>query len=210
MSFTKVFKILFDLPKILWSLWLLKFLLACIMVNPISLVVILTFLVIIILSLLTQYVCEYPQSSLILINYLSGWAAILLTGIGSRPVQLSLIVSLILFSLSILDQSICSWSLDLKIIITLLIKRWTIQLFYKPMHLQSFFLWLGIDTHISPIVDRHIHCWIIIRQCPSHLITLWVLPLIPNAFVKLYPPLGQPYSAFGLVLFTLETCGICF
>ena len=92
MCFTKVFKILFDLPKILWSLWLLKFLLACIMVNPISLVVLLTFLVIIILSLLTQYVCEYTQSSLILINYLSGWAAILLTGIGSRPIQLSLIV----------------------------------------------------------------------------------------------------------------------
>ena len=55
-----------------WGLWLLKFLLACIMVNPISLVVILTFLVIIILSLLTQYVCEYPQTSLILINYFSG------------------------------------------------------------------------------------------------------------------------------------------
>ena len=68
--FTKVFKIIFDLPKILWSLWLLKFLLACIMVNPISLVVLMTFLVIIILSLLTQYVCEYPQTSLILINYL--------------------------------------------------------------------------------------------------------------------------------------------
>ena len=92
LCFTKVFKLLFDLPKILWSLWLLKFLLACIMVNPISLVVLMTFLVIIILSLLTQYVCEYPQSSLILINYLSGWAAILLTGIGSRPIQLSLIV----------------------------------------------------------------------------------------------------------------------
>ena len=72
MCFTKVFKIIFDLPKILWSLWLLKFLLACIMVNPISLVVLMTFLVIIILSLLTQYVCEYTQSSLILINYLSG------------------------------------------------------------------------------------------------------------------------------------------
>ena len=42
------------------------------MVNPISLVVLLTFLVIIILGLLTQYVCEYTQSSLILINYLSG------------------------------------------------------------------------------------------------------------------------------------------
>ena len=92
MCFTKVFKIIFDLPKILWSLWLLKFLLACIMVNPISLVVLMTFLVIIILSLLTQYVCEYPQTSLILINYLSGWAAFLLTGIGSRPIQLSLIV----------------------------------------------------------------------------------------------------------------------
>ena len=50
----------------------LEILLACIMDNPISLVVLLTFLVIIILSLLTQYVCEYPQSSLILINYLSG------------------------------------------------------------------------------------------------------------------------------------------
>ena len=92
MCFTKVFKIIFDLPKILWSLWLLKFLLARIMVNPISLVVLMTFLVIIILSLLTQYVCEYPQTSLILINYLSGWVAILLTGIGSRPIQLSLIV----------------------------------------------------------------------------------------------------------------------
>ena len=72
MCFTKAFKIIFDLPKILWSLWLLKFLLACIMVNPISLVVLMTFLVIIILSLLTQYVCEYTQSSLILINYFSG------------------------------------------------------------------------------------------------------------------------------------------
>ena len=72
MCFTKVFKIIFDLPKILWSLWLLKFLLACIMVNPISLVVLMTFLVIIILSLLTQYVGECTQSSLILINYFSG------------------------------------------------------------------------------------------------------------------------------------------
>ena len=72
MCFTKVFKIIFDLPKIFWSLWLLKFLLACIMVNPISLVVLLTFLVIIILSPLTQYVCEYTQSSLILISYFSG------------------------------------------------------------------------------------------------------------------------------------------
>ena len=48
LCFTKVFKIIFELPKILWSLWLLKLLLACIMVNPITLVVLLTFLVIII------------------------------------------------------------------------------------------------------------------------------------------------------------------
>ena len=70
--FHKVFEIPFDLPKILSNLLLWNFLLALIMINPISLVVILTFLVIIILSLLTQYVCEYPQSSLILIDYLSG------------------------------------------------------------------------------------------------------------------------------------------
>ena len=70
--FHKSLQITIDLPKILWSLWLLKFLLACIMVNPITLVVLLTFLVIIILSPLTQYVCEYTLSSLILINYFSG------------------------------------------------------------------------------------------------------------------------------------------
>ena len=64
MCFTKVFKILFDLPKILWSLWLLKFLLARIMVNPISLVILMAYLVIIILSLLIQYVANArnPQS----------------------------------------------------------------------------------------------------------------------------------------------------
>ena len=64
MSFTKVFKILFDLPKILWSLWLLKFLFARIMVNPISLVVLLASLVIIILSPLIQFVANArnPQS----------------------------------------------------------------------------------------------------------------------------------------------------
>ena len=91
-SFTKVFEIPFDIPKILSNLLLWNFLFAFIMINPISIEILLTFLVIIILSLLTQYVCEYTQSSLIIINYFSGWAAILLTGIGSRPIQLSLIV----------------------------------------------------------------------------------------------------------------------
>ena len=64
MYFTKVFKILFELPKILSSLLLLKFLLACIMVNPISLVILLASLVIIILIPLIQNVANarHPQS----------------------------------------------------------------------------------------------------------------------------------------------------
>ena len=64
MCFTKVFEIPFDLPKILSSLLLLKFLLACIMVNPISLLILLASLVIIILSPLIQFVVKArnPQS----------------------------------------------------------------------------------------------------------------------------------------------------
>ena len=64
MYFAKVFEIPFGLPKILSSLLLLKFLLVCIMVNPISLVILMASLVIIILSLLIQYVANAhnPQS----------------------------------------------------------------------------------------------------------------------------------------------------
>ena len=64
MHFTIVFEIPFDLPKILSNLLLLKFLLACIMVNPISPVILLASLFIIILSLLIQYVANdrNPQS----------------------------------------------------------------------------------------------------------------------------------------------------
>ena len=58
MCFTKVFKIIFDLPKILWSLWLLRFLFARIMVNPISLVILLASIVIIILSPLIRFVAN--------------------------------------------------------------------------------------------------------------------------------------------------------
>ena len=65
MYFIKVFEIPIDLPKILSSLLILKFLLACIMVNPISLVILLTSLVFIILSPLIQYVedARIPQSN---------------------------------------------------------------------------------------------------------------------------------------------------
>ena len=55
MCYTKVFEIPPDIPKILSNLLLWKFLFAFIMINPISIEILLTFLVIIILSLLTQY-----------------------------------------------------------------------------------------------------------------------------------------------------------
>ena len=58
MQFTKFFEIPFRLPKILSNLLLLKFLLACIMVNPISIVILLAAFVTIILSPLIQYVAN--------------------------------------------------------------------------------------------------------------------------------------------------------
>ena len=94
LCFTKVFKIIFDLPKILWSLWLLNFLFAFIMINPISIEILLTFLVIIILSLLTQYVANARNHQLILLNYLSG-SDVFQTWAGSRPNYLSSIVPLV-------------------------------------------------------------------------------------------------------------------
>ena len=65
MCFTEVFKIPFDLLKILKSLLLLKFLLTCIMVNTISLVNLLSSFFIIILSLLIQYIvnAHNPRSN---------------------------------------------------------------------------------------------------------------------------------------------------
>ena len=58
MCYTKVFEIPPDIPKILSNLLLWNFLFAFIMINPISTEILLTFLVIIILSLLTQYVAN--------------------------------------------------------------------------------------------------------------------------------------------------------
>ena len=58
MCYTKVFEIPPDIPKILSNLLLWNFLFAFIMINPISIEILLTFLVIIILSLLTQYVAN--------------------------------------------------------------------------------------------------------------------------------------------------------
>ena len=64
MCYTKVFEIPPDIPKILSKLLLWNFLFAFIMINPISIEILLTFLVIIILSPLIQNVANarHPQS----------------------------------------------------------------------------------------------------------------------------------------------------
>ena len=49
-----------------------------------------------------------------------------------------------------------------------------------------------------------------IRHRPSYSITLWAFPRIHNAIGKSYFLIGQPCSAFELVIFTIEACGLCF
>ena len=144
-----------------------------------------------------------------LLNYLSGSDVILNMSWFSTKLSVVDCASGI-FNWSILDQNVCFWSFVVEIIIPFYLSFELFRWFHNLLHLHSFLFWLSTDTHIRSFVDYQVLCWIVIRQCPSHLITLWVLPLIHNAFVKLYPLLGQPCSAFGLVLFTLETCGICF
>ena len=94
MCYTKVFGIPPDIPKILSNLLLWNFLFAFIMNNPISIEILLTFLVIIILSLLTQYVANASNHQLILLNYLSS-SDVFQTWAGSRPNYLSSIVPLV-------------------------------------------------------------------------------------------------------------------
>ena len=65
MCFTKVFEIPFDLPKILSILLLLEFLLACIMVNPISLAILLASFVKYHFESIDSICCECSQSSII-------------------------------------------------------------------------------------------------------------------------------------------------
>ena len=139
MCFAKDFEIPFDLPKILSSLLLLKFLLACIMVNPISLVILLSFLVIIILSLLIQNIANAhnPQSDP---RILPSGSNVILNMSWYRPIELPSIVPLRLFNLSILNQSVCFWSLDLEIIIPLHLSFELASCFYNLIPLHSFFL----------------------------------------------------------------------
>ena len=80
---------------------------------------------------------------------------------------------------------------------------------YNPMPLHSFFFWLSIDTHIRSFMDRYILGWIIIRQCPSYSLNLWVLPWHIMPLVNSIICFCQPCSAFELVYFNPEISGIC-
>ena len=108
LCFTKVFEIPFDIPKILSNLWLLKFLLACIMVNPITLVVLLTFLVIIIfesvdsICLRIHTIIFDPYKLLFRLSFHSfNW-----NWFSTNPIVVD--CTLRLFNLSIPNQSIAS------------------------------------------------------------------------------------------------------
>ena len=107
------------------------------------------------------------------------------TWAGPRPIKLSLNVPLSLFNLSILNQSVCFWSLDLEIIIHLHLSFELVRWFYNLMALHSFSFWLSTDTHLRFLVVRETNFLVIIRQCPSYPITLRDSPLIHNAFGKL-------------------------
>ena len=65
------------------------------------------------------------------------------------------------------------------------------------------------DTHIRSFMDRHILGWIIIRQCPSYSLNLWVLPWHIMLLVYSIICFCQPCSAFELVYFNPEISGIC-
>ena len=143
--------------------------------------------------------CAYARShQVILFKIMFPAQTSFWTWVGSWQFRPLFIVQLSVFNLSILDQSVCFWSFVLETIFSFLLSIRLIRWFLDLMPLHSFFLWASTDTHISSVVDRSIHYWIDILECPSYSITLWVLPLIHNAFGKLYPMLGQPCSTFEL------------
>ena len=109
------------------------------------------------------------------------------TWAGPRPIKLSLDVPLSLFNLSIVNQSVCFWSLDLEIIIPLHLSFELVSCFYNLVPLHSFSFRLSTDTHTRFLVVCETNCLVIIRKCPSQPKFLWVLYMIHNAFGKLYP-----------------------
>ena len=157
---TIVFKILFDLSKILRSLLLLNFLFACIMVNPISLVILLASLVIIILSLLIHFVANarnpqsepriHPSGSDVIWNV--NWLSTNQIVVDCTPKSIQLIHSW---------SERCFWPPDLEIIILLHLNFELVSCFYNLISLHSFFLWLSTDAHIRSLVDHRFLCWIL-------------------------------------------------
>ena len=150
---------LFDPPKFLSSLLLCNTCLLALWMLSICLAILVVSFVIVIFGHFIQYVFECLQSSISI--------GILPFGSDVTPDMSWFWTKLIvvncasgLSNLSILDQSVCFWSLVLEIIIPLLSKHRIIQMFYNMMPVHSFFLWLSTDTHISSVVDRPIQCWI--------------------------------------------------
>jgi hypothetical protein len=129
---------LFDLPKILCSLLLLKFLPACIMVNSILLVVFGG----------TPWLCHFePNDSMcahardhqvILLDYFSD-SDVLPDMSWFSAIQTIIDCATKSFNLSILDQSVCFWSFDLEIIILLQFKHQTSHVFLES-DASAFFL----------------------------------------------------------------------
>ena len=142
----------FDLPKIPSSLLLLKFLLACIMVNPISILVLLAARVTMILNPLIHYVANarnpqsdpriHPSGSDI---FNMSWISTYQIAIDCTPKPTQLIHPW---------SERCFWSLDLEIIIPLQLSFELDSCFYNLTSLHSFFLWLSTDAHIRSLVDH--------------------------------------------------------
>ena len=167
LCYTKVFEIPFDIPKILSNLLVWNFLFAFIMINPISIVIILASFVTIIFETVDSICCECSQSSVESWDYLSGSDVML--NMSWFSTKLSVVdCAFGIFNWSILDQNVCFWSFVLEIIIPLHLSFELFRWFHNSLHSHSFFLWLSIDTHLSSIVDRLIHCWIIISDSVLH------------------------------------------
>jgi len=113
MCFTKLFEMLSDLSRILYSLWLLKFLSACIMVNSKCLALFIDILCTIILRPLIQYDAVVRNCQSQLESILPAQTSFLNMSWFSTN-QLPSVVPLSLFSLSIRNQSVCIRSFDLE------------------------------------------------------------------------------------------------
>jgi hypothetical protein len=138
MCLTKSFECLFDLPKILCSLLLLKFLPACIMVNSILLVVFVG----------TPWLCHFEPNDAMCANARCHQVILLNCLLDSDVLPDMSWFSTIRafndclaksFNLSILDQNVCFWSFVLVIIIPLYLKHQTIQVFLESDD-STFFL----------------------------------------------------------------------